>query len=130
MKGIKIKDFWTCFSMKLLVYLFCFFAKDLAADILYGTIGDGSFPQSTLVVIDQNTGAVERTIGPVGYIIIGLAFDPTTGNLYATSSINDLNFTGLFIIDTTTGAGTPIRPGWPGEVLVCLACDSAGQLYA
>lgn len=126
-----IKNLLTHFSIKLLVCLFCFFAKDLSADILYGTIGDaGSGGPDTLVVIDQNTGGVERTIGPIGYIINGLAYDPTTGNLYATSSDHD-PFTGLLTIDTTTGAGTPIGPGWSGvAILVCLACDSTGQLYA
>ena len=117
----------------LCVLLLLPFANTLSATHfeLYGTVGaGGSFTESTLITIDQNTGALKDTIGPVGYLINGLAFDPTTGNLYATTSTNDPNFQGLLTIDTLTGAGTPIGSGGWTQPNVCLACNAAGQLYA
>ena len=119
----------------LCVLLLLPFANTLSATHfeLYGTVGaGGSFTESTLITIDQNTGALKDTIGPVGYLINGLAFDPTTGNLYASTANNDPNFRGLISIDTLTGIGTPIGSGWGlplGDAIVCITCNAAGQLY-
>lgn len=65
---------------------------------------------STLVQIDPTTGALIRTIGPVGYTVNGLAWDPTTDKLYATTAVGDVSFHGLITIDPNTGQGTPVNP--------------------
>jgi hypothetical protein len=90
---------------------------------LVGTIGDcnnvrpgGPCTQtSTLVELDPNTGALIRTIGPVGFTVNGLAWDSTTRTLYATTAIgcglvgSVCPFHGLITIDRT-GKGTPVNP--------------------
>ncbi|QVL56000.1 MAG: hypothetical protein KFB95_01985 [Simkaniaceae bacterium] len=116
-----------------MLLFFVFFASSLFSVnyFLYGTVGEGSqdAPMTTLVILDQDTGGVRETIGEIGYRLNGLAFDPTTYNLYGTTSSNDPNFPqGLVIIDRETGAGTPVGSNWPNPI-VCLACNSDGQLY-
>jgi hypothetical protein len=83
----------------------CFPGKSV---ILLGTTGAGSNP-STLLQLDPNTGARIKTIGPVGFTVNGLAWDPTSGKLYASTSIRDRNFHGLITIDPKTGVGTPVN---------------------
>ena len=65
---------------------------------------------STLVQIDPSNGALVRVIGPVGYTINGMAWDPATDKLYATTAIGDVVFHGLITIDPNTGQGTPVDP--------------------
>ncbi|MGZ4865944.1 MAG: hypothetical protein ACXV7C_01890, partial [Candidatus Angelobacter sp.] len=64
---------------------------------------------STLVEIDPRTGALVRTIGPVGYTVNGLAWDMTSDKLYATTAVGDTSFHGLITIDPNTGQGTPVN---------------------
>jgi hypothetical protein len=91
--------------------------------ILLGTTGacHNLFPggpcteTSALVQLDPQTGQLIREIGPVGYTVNGLAWDPTNGKLYASTSIGcgpDLKcpFHGLITINPFTGAGTPVDP--------------------
>jgi hypothetical protein len=86
------------------------------APILLGTTGacnnvirGGPCTQtSTLVQIDPTTGALVTVIGPVGFTVNGLAWDPMTDKLYATTAIGDVSFHGLITIDPQTGAGTPV----------------------
>jgi len=93
-------------------------AARAAQPILLGTTGacNNDFPggpckgHSTLVEIDPTTGALNRTIGPVGYVVNGLAWDARSGKLYATTAIGDVTFHGLITIDPSTGAGTPVDP--------------------
>jgi hypothetical protein len=62
------------------------------------------------VQIDPSNGALVREIGPVGYTVNGLSWDPTTDKLYATTAVGDVSFHGLITIDPNTGAGTPVNP--------------------
>ncbi|MBZ5522801.1 MAG: hypothetical protein LAP21_11235 [Acidobacteriia bacterium] len=64
--------------------------------------------QSTLVQIDWQTGALIRTIGPVGYTVNGMAWDRASGTMYATTAVGDTRFHGLITIDIDTGVGTPV----------------------
>lgn len=108
----------------------CVFSLDY---ILYGTVGNQATGHSDLVIIDPVTGLVDELIGSIGYIVNGLAFDPTTKTMYATTSNGDVNFPkGLITIDLLTGAGTPIGSGFGGasSAIVCLTCDDSGQLWA
>jgi hypothetical protein len=120
--------------------------------VLLGTTGAcfNTFPggpctqTSTLVQIDPQTGALIRTIGPVGYTVNGLAWDCTAGNcksgtLYATTALGDTHFHGLITIDPNTGAGTPvdasvvnfglsIDPGTAGSPIHSITVDSFGNM--
>jgi hypothetical protein len=86
--------------------------------ILYGTTGacNNPFPggpcteTSTLVQLDPLTGALIGIIGPVGYTVNGLAWDPKSQTMYASTAIGDTAFHGLITIDLTSGAGTPVNP--------------------
>ncbi|HEY2235313.1 MAG TPA: hypothetical protein VGK01_17710, partial [Candidatus Angelobacter sp.] len=120
--------------------------------VLLGTTGAcfNAFPggpctqTSTLVQIDPQTGALVRTIGPVGYTVNGLAWDCTAGNcksgtLYATTALGDTHFHGLITIDPNTGAGTPVNasvvnfgldidPGTAGSPVHSITVDSFGNI--
>jgi hypothetical protein len=120
--------------------------------ILLGTTGAcfNAFPggpctqTSTLVQIDPQTGALIRTIGPVGYTVNGLAWDCTAGNcksgtLYATTAVGDVSFHGLITIDPNTGLGTPVNasvvnfgldidPGTSGSPIHSITVDSFGSI--
>jgi len=119
------------------------------APILLGTTGacnnvkqGGACTQtSTLVQIDPSTGALVAVIGPVGFTVNGLAWDPTTDTLYATTAVGDTAFHGLITIDPTTGAGTPVSAGvvnyglapdprFVGSPIHSLTIDSNGHLAA
>jgi peptidoglycan hydrolase-like protein with peptidoglycan-binding domain len=77
-----------------------------AGSVLYGVDGLNSNPNPpNLYTIDPATGDT-TVIGPVGYKITGLAFDPTTGILYGNTGNAGSNQNSLFTINTTTGAGT------------------------
>jgi hypothetical protein len=99
---------------------------------------------STLVQIDPQTGALIKTIGPVGYTVNGLAWDCTDGNcksgtLYATTAVGDTHFHGLITIDPNTGAGTPVNasvlnygldidPGSSGSPIHSITVDTFGSI--
>jgi len=92
--------------------------------------------KSTLVMLDPQTGALIRTIGPVGFTVNGLAWDRTTKTLYATTAIGDTTFHGLITI-APNGKGTPVNPsavnfGVEGENIPVstLAIDVFGHLVA
>jgi hypothetical protein len=90
--------------------------KSLKETILLGTTGACNNPvpgqpctqQSTLVQLDPQTGALIRTIGDVGFTVNGLAWDGTSGKLYATTPPGDVTFHGLITINLNTGAGKPV----------------------
>ena len=103
---------------------------------LYGTTG--ATGGSTLVQLDPVTGALVRTIGPVGYDVNGLAWDPLTQTMYAGTSYNDPVFNGLIAIDLTTGAGAQVGAnlwgsadpdGYP-QAAVALTISATGQMFA
>jgi hypothetical protein len=117
-----------------------FGTQPLGAAALLATTGNGFSGPSTLLEIDPVTGATLQTIGPVGYIVNGLEFDPATGKLYGSTSVNDPNYNGLIEIDMTTGAGTPVGvPQWGGIPTAPINCvpsavtnitiDVGGQMY-
>ena len=61
--------------------------------VLLGQLDTSS--TSTLVEIDQDTGEILRFIGQVGFTVNGMAWDPTTGRLYASTSTEDPTYNGL-----------------------------------
>ena len=104
-----------------------------AAVRLFGTLGYGGGATSTLVELNPDTGATIQVIGPVGYLVNGLNYDPTTNKLYGGTSVNDPNFNGLIEINMTTGAGTPVGTNYWGMgypvAITNITVDSAGQMY-
>ncbi len=98
-----------------------------AAQVLYGATGSGG-ALSTLYTINPLTGA-GTAIGPVGYSITGLAFDPTTGILYGGTSRGSGTH-GLITINPLTGAGTFVGLYGTGfESMADITFDASGQLY-
>lgn len=98
---------------------------------VYGTtVGTDDLGTSDLVILNSSTGALVRIVGDVGFYVNGLAYDKTTGKLFATTSANDPVFpAGLIEINPVTGAGTPIGLGTGLAAAATLTIDSAGQLY-
>lgn len=85
---------------------------------------------SDLVLLDPDTGDFLSTIGDTGFFVSGLAYDKTTGKLFATTSANDPAFPAWLIeINPVTGAGTPIGAGTGLTAAATLTVDSSGQLY-
>jgi hypothetical protein len=116
------------FATALLIFVLGFPASQARAQTLYGADGyNGNL--STLYTIDTATGAA-TPIGPIGYPVTGLAFDPVNGVMYgATSSTTAAN--GLITINLDTGAGTLVGnyglagSTWLGDITI----DSSGVLY-
>jgi hypothetical protein len=70
---------------------------------------------STLVLLDPDTGALIRVIGPVGFTVNGLAWDRRSQTLYASTAIGCgpgllCPFHGLITINPLTGKGRPVDP--------------------
>ncbi len=115
------------------VALLVFIGVQSAQASLIGTTGNGTIT-STLVELDPSTGDLIRTIGSVGYVVNGMAQDPTTGTLYAGTARNDPTYNGLITIDLATGAGTPVgAANWGSayglQSVVGITINSAGQMY-
>jgi hypothetical protein len=100
------------------------------AAVLYAADGAAGHP-SSLVTLDQNTGAVVSTVGPIGFAVTGLAVHPATGILYGSTSLGDGTAPGsLLTISKTTGAGTLVGSfGLGGFPLPDLTFTSDGTLY-
>ena len=63
-----------------------------------------------------------------------MEYDPATGKLYGSTSVNDPTYNGLIEIDLDTGAGTPVgvhRWGLSGywTAVTNITLDSNGQMY-
>ena len=116
----------------LLVLIFGVSAQQASAQRLLGTLNtgtDASPATSTLVELDPATGNLLATIGDVGYAVNGMAYDATTGRLYATTTSWDPVFPGgLIIIDPVTAAATPVGSG-SGQDVNVPAVNAAGQLF-
>jgi len=82
--------------------------------VLYAADGQGGVP-GNLYVINQATGAIVQTIGPIGFAVTGLAFHPGTGVLYGTTGAEN-DPPALIRINTTTGAGTLIGNNADGPI--------------
>jgi hypothetical protein len=83
-----------------------------------------SIDNSKIWIIDHITGTM-TLIGESGVGLNGLAYDDTTGEMYACSS------TSLFSIDMQTGSATLIGSfDISGSVMVGIACDGNGNMYA
>jgi CSLREA domain-containing protein len=97
--------------------------------VLYGARG-GPLATSDLFTIDSSTGT-GTSVGAIGYAVTGLAFDPTSDQLYGVTSRNSgTDPSSLITIDRSTGAGTLVGSlGGCCNVVADIAFDSSGQLY-
>jgi hypothetical protein len=94
--------------------------------VLYAAKG-GSSTTSDLYTVDPAT-AVGTSVGAIGHAMTGLAFDPTDGTLFGTTSPSSTaNPNTLVTINTTTGAATVI--GALSKTVPDIAFDSTGVLY-
>lgn len=92
---------------------------------LYGTVNAAG--NSTLITIDPTTGAQLSTIGTVGYVINGLAFDPTSGKLYGSTG-GSSNASNIVTINTSTGAATLVGPTGQSSVAT-ITFTASGAMY-
>ena len=76
---------------------------------LYAARG-GDLTESDLYTVDHLTGAC-TSVGPIGYAVDGMEFDPTTGRFWAvTTHLSGQSPCCLISIDPGTGAGTLVGP--------------------
>jgi len=121
------------FCLTLIAGLIAAFTSSSAdAGLLYAAQGGGTL--SSLYTINPATGAITSTIGPIGFSVTGLGFDPITGILYG--STGNRSPTGaqiggsLITIDPLTGVGTLVGSfGQSGSTMADLAFSSTGQLF-
>jgi hypothetical protein len=96
-------------------------------DVLYGIGFDPPF--YNLRTINTQTGA-STIVGPTGDVYTGMAFDPTTGIMYASvGGFLPITPDGIATIDKTTGAATVIGTTGLGGPTPDLHFDAAGNLY-
>jgi hypothetical protein len=109
-------------------------AGSASADLLYGADGAGNHP-ANLLVLDPSTGAVVKTVGPIGFGVTGLAIDPMTGTLYGVTGLSTKPGAApspgaLITINRTTGAGTLVGDELPEDNgATDITFTPNGQLY-
>ena len=100
------------------------------AGLLYAVDGGGPNPNANLVLLDPVSGVVVTVVGPIGFVVGGMAFDPQTGILYATTGGTGPNPGNLIKIDINTGRGSLIgNLGLRSGTLADLAFAPSGILY-
>jgi hypothetical protein len=105
------------------------FMSALAFDIAGNLWGLADSGPQTLYRVDISTATV-TPVGPTGEVLAGLAFDPYTGKLYASSGgagavIPDA----IFTVNTSTGAITSVGTTGLGGEIPDIAFDAAAKLY-
>lgn len=105
-------------------------AGSASADLLYAADGAGGH-LSNLYILNPSTGAVIRTVGPIGHAVTGLAIDPATGTLYGVTGRStdggETNRVSLITINRSTGAGSVVgkeRPDNEGAADITFTPDS------
>ena len=106
---------------------------DVAPDALFGVslngFSNGNPGPSDLYIIDEVTGA-GTFIGNIGYAVNSIAFDPTTGLMYGSTTTWSGDFNGLLLIDPATGAATEIGAfGAEFTSILGLSFNSLGELF-
>jgi hypothetical protein len=112
-------------------------ADDIAAlsgGILYAADGASKNPNCHLYILNPGDGSVTLDIGPIGFAVTALAFDPHTGILYGgTGSANGSDpsppFRAIITINPQTGVGTLVGAEGPGGPLADITFTSDGTLY-
>ena len=104
---------------------------DPAGEVLYAIDrDDGASPElGTVDPVDASFSAIGPSMPLTGEAWGGLATDPVSGVLYAVAS-NDDSVSSLYTLDTATGAATWIGSTTVAPVIVAIAMDCSGALYA
>lgn len=96
-------------------------------NILFGARGGGNL--TDLYILNQSNGSVLIDLGPTGFSISGLRFDPTTGILYG-STANRLSNGDLITLNPITGTGTLVGNfGIPNHSMADITFTKDGTLY-
>jgi Ca2+-binding RTX toxin-like protein len=90
----------------------------VTGNVLYGADGSGN-EATTLYTINPADGTKIATIGLIGFLVTGLAVDPTTGQLYGSTGNADDVGGALIKVDKVTGIGSLI-----GDGEIVDGCDS------
>lgn len=102
------------------------FSGEVSTTLLYAARA-GNLTTSDLYVLDPATGIL-TSIGPLGFAVTGMAWDPTTLTMYGVTSGNSgANPRSLITIDLITGVGTLV--GAFGFPLGDISCDGGGNLF-
>lgn len=145
---IPIKRIGSKMKKRLFIYCFILVAsifQSVFANTLYMANGGGArstTETSWLYSIDTESMLI-TPIGDIGFHVADLAWDATSGILYAATSIHDPVHNGLIKIDTNTGVGTSIGiNGWGTGVtttgqrgegaathVVFIDVDSSGNMF-
>jgi hypothetical protein len=98
---------------------------------LYGADGASGNPNCHLFLLNPGDGSVVQDIGPIGFPVTGLAFDPLSGILYgATGGFSPSPpRRSIITIDPNTGAGTLVGAEGSGGPLADITFTSDGTLY-
>ncbi len=97
-------------------------------DILYGATGGSG--ASNLYILNSTNGSIASTVGPIGYAITGLAFDPTSGVFYGVTSDNSPNASAsLITINPVTGIGTLVGSEVNGRPIADITITKDGTMY-
>jgi hypothetical protein len=97
------------------------------ADFLYAADGQAGNPTTNLYVINPLNGSVVTTVGPIGFAVTGMAFDPATGVLYGATAPRGTGARELITINSATGAGTVV--GALGVTIDEISFASDGTLF-
>jgi hypothetical protein len=97
------------------------------AGTVYGADGQNGNPATKLYILDPATGAPLSTVGPIGFAVSGMSFDPLNGVLYGATAPRGTSTRQLITINTNTGVGTLI--GALGVTIDELAFAANGTLY-
>lgn len=95
-------------------------------DVLYGV--EFAPPSYPLRTIDTTTG-ISTVVGATGDNIVGLAFDPTDGQLYGSGGACCNPPDRIYRIDKATGQSILIGTTGLGGATPDLVCDADGNLY-
>ncbi len=109
-------------------YIHVFDPADLK---LYAALAGGDHTTSHLYLVDSSDASM-TDIGPIGYALTGMAYDPTTATLYGATSAKSTSHPGALItIDPATGAGTLVAvfSGFFSGAVHDIAFDASGQLW-
>jgi uncharacterized protein YhjY with autotransporter beta-barrel domain len=115
-----------------LVMAFCLYGGAMqelhARDILFGAIGGGTL--SDLFILNPSNGSVVADLGPTGFSITGLRFDPTTGILYGSTANIGPSRGSLITLNPMTGTGTLVGSyGIPNHTMADITFTKNGTLY-
>jgi len=97
-------------------------------NILYGARGGGNL--TDLYILNPSNGSVLVDLGPSGFSITGLAFDPTTGILYGSTARAGMPSGSLITLNPITGTGTLVGSfAVPNHTMADITFTKDGTLY-